>query len=78
MKYTDGTQAKIGDKVLIGRQYHGVVVADMDGDEYSREHPRDQWGYLGSGVIIDTDFGGLVHYEQNSLVGELMELVRRA
>ncbi|WP_303761277.1 hypothetical protein [Alcanivorax jadensis] len=78
MKYSDGTQAKIGDKVLIGEKYHGIVVADMDGDEYSRECPRKQWGYLVSGVMIDTDFGGLVHYEQDSLVGEFMELVQRA
>jgi len=78
MNYTDGTQAKAGDRVLIGGRHHGVVVADMDGDEYSREYPREQWGNLGSGVMIDTDFGGLVHYDQNSLDGELMELVQRA
>ena len=78
MNYKDGTKAKVGDRVLIGGQYHGVVVADMDGDEYSRDYPGDQWRYLGSGVMIDTDFGGLVHYDQSSLDGELMELVQRA
>lgn len=78
MNYTDGTQAKVGDRVLIGGQCHGVVVADIDGDEYSRDYPGDQWRNLGSGVMIDTDFGGLVHYDQSSLDGELMELVQRA
>lgn len=78
MKYTDGNQVKVGDKVLIGRQYHGVVVADMNSDEYSANHPEEQWGYLNSGVMIDTDFGGLVHYEQDSLVAESIELVSRA
>jgi len=78
MNYTDGTQAKVGDRVLISGRHHGVVVADMDSDEYSREYPREQWVNLGSGVMIDTDFGGLVHYDQSSLDGELMELVQRA
>ena len=63
---------------VIGGRHHGIVVADMDGDEYSREYPREQWGNLGSGVMIDTDFGGLIHYDQSSLDGELMELVQRA
>ncbi|MCZ4287187.1 hypothetical protein O4H29_20360 [Marinobacter salarius] len=53
-------------------------MADMDGDEYSSEHPKEQWGYLHSGVMIDTDFGGLVHYQQDTLVGETIELVQRA
>ena len=77
MIYINGKVAKLGDKVLIGRQYQGVVVANIDGDEYSIEHPKDRWGYLKSGVIIDTDFGGLVHYNQESLVGEYFDLVSR-
>ncbi|MBB3045896.1 hypothetical protein FHR99_000132 [Litorivivens lipolytica] len=77
MKYTDGNQAKVGDQVLIGKKYHGVVVADIDAGEYSIEYPREQWSYLISGVMIDTDFGGLVHYDQESLVGEVIELVKR-
>ncbi len=78
MKYTDGNLARVGDRVLIGKKYHGIVVADMDGDEYSTEHPKEQWGYLRSGVMVDTDFGGIVHYDQDTLVGEIMELVQRA
>jgi len=78
MKYTDGNEAKIGDRVLISGIYTGVVVADMDSDEYSDQHPKEQWSYLGAGVMIDTDFGGLVHYEQASLVSEAIELMQRA
>ncbi len=78
MKYMDGKQVKVGDKVLIGGLYRGLVVADMDSNEYYADHPREQWGYLQSGVIIDTDFGGLVHYEQSSPESEQIELVCRA
>jgi len=45
MKYTDGTEIKLGDKVIISGKYHGVVVANIDGSEYSESHPKDQWSY---------------------------------
>jgi hypothetical protein len=36
----------------------------MDTDEYSSEHPREQWGYLKRGVMIDCTDAGLIHYEE--------------
>lgn len=78
MKYTDGNQVKVGDYVLIDKRLHGVVVANMDGDEYSNEYPKEIWSHLVSGILIDTDFGGLVHYDQNRQKGEMIELVKRA
>jgi len=74
MKYSDGIEIMLGDKVLISGKYHGVVVANIDGDEYSKSNPKEQWAYLGSGVIIDTDFGGLVHYQEETIEGETLEL----
>ena len=70
----DGTKIKLGDKVLISKKHHGVVVADIDGNEYSESNPKEQWAYLGSGVMIDTDFGGLVHYQQENMEGETIEI----
>lgn len=77
MKYEDGTEMKLGDKVLISEKYHGVIVADIDNAEYLESNPKEQWEYLGSGVIIDTDFGGLVHYQQENMIGEIIELELR-
>lgn len=77
MKYMDGTDIKLGDRVLISGKYHGVVVADIDNGRYSEEYPKEQWGYLGSGVMIYTDFGGLVHYRQENMDGETIELDSR-
>jgi len=62
MRYPDGREAKVGDKVQCWAGCIGVVVASMDTDEYSTEHPRAQWGYLREGVMIETDKVGLVHY----------------
>lgn len=78
MKYTDGRLAKVGDTVLIDGQYLGLVVVNIDADEYSTAYPSALWSYLRSGVLVDTDFGGLVHYQQESLASETIELVRRA
>lgn len=77
MKYTDGTKIKLGDKVIISAKYQGIVVANIDGSEYSEAHPKEQWAYLGSGVMIDTDFGGLVHYQEENMEGEIIELESR-
>ena len=49
----------------------------MDGAEYSEEESEEKWGYLGSGVIINADFGGLVHYKQESLESDEIELLTR-
>ena len=63
--------------MLISGKYHGIVVADIDGDGYSESTPKEQWSYLGSGEMVDTDFGGLVHYQQEDMEGETIELESR-
>lgn len=60
MKYADGTDIRPGDVVQIGAMYRGRVVASMDTDEYLPG--EGGWAYLGAGIMVDTDFGGLVHY----------------
>jgi len=66
----------LGDVVAIDGSYRGTVVACMDRDEYSQEHARAQWSYLGKGIMVNTDFGGLVHYTDSTQ--EHFALVSRA
>lgn len=54
------------------------MVVNIDANEYSTEYPSALWSYLRSGVLIDTDFGGLVYYQQESMASETIELVRGA
>lgn len=63
MKYDDGQDVKLGDKVKLGEDENGLVVCSIDDDQYSDEHPKDQWGYLGKGVMIEFPKYGLIHYE---------------
>jgi hypothetical protein len=52
----------LGDTVAIAGAHRGVVVACLDRFEHSLEYPQAEWAYLGKGVLVQTDFGGLIHY----------------
>ena len=60
MKYADGTEIEPGDLVQIDWTYRGRVIASMDTDKYLPG--EDAWSYLPTGIMVDTDFAGLVHY----------------
>lgn len=72
VKYSDGQRVLAGDVVQIAGQYHGLVIAAIDDKSYLPG--GEDWEYLQSGAMIDTDFGGLVHYPEDD---EELVLVRR-
>jgi len=74
MKYWDGQEIKVGDRVKLGSD-DGIVVASMDTDEYSVEHPKEQWGYLKKGVMITFPAMGEVYFDEPC---ETLELISRA
>ena len=78
MKYRNGKKVEVGDHVYIDEKYKGVVVANIESGTYSNEFRKDQWGYLKSGVLIDTDFAGVVHYEEESINTDEVKLNHRA
>jgi hypothetical protein len=75
MRYPDGQDVRVGDRVKLGEDDRGIVVASIDTDEYSEAHPRAQWGYLKRGVMIEFPMHGLIHYETPE---KDLELVERA
>jgi len=62
VKYATGEEAHLWDRVEAAGGYRGIVVCSMDSDEYSSQHPKEQWGYLGRGIMVDAEDGGLIHY----------------
>lgn len=66
MNYIDGLEAMLGDEVLIQGQHKGIVVACIDSGQYSTQYSANDWAYLMEGVLIDTDFGGLIHYKSST------------
>jgi len=75
VNYADGNEARVGDIVSIDDQYWGTVVACIDRGEYADGYPAAQWSSLGKGILVDTDFGGLVHYSDED--ADRMILVKR-
>jgi hypothetical protein len=64
MKYSDGQEIIKGDRVQLGDDKGGIVVGSIDRDEYSDNHPKEKWSYLGKGVVIEFPRYGLIHYEE--------------
>jgi hypothetical protein len=50
--------------VSIGKTIDGVVVFSIDTDEFSTEFPKDEWIYLGRGIMVETERVGLVHLKE--------------
>jgi predicted RecA/RadA family phage recombinase len=43
MKYVDGQEVRSGDRVKLGQDEGGIVVASIDTGEYSEGHSAAQW-----------------------------------
>jgi hypothetical protein len=65
MRYADGSEARLGDRLRIFNGDCGSVVAAIDRNEYSNEFSRKDWAYLKEGIMIKTDAGALVHLDSS-------------
>ena len=74
MRYPDGAEVRPGDVVEIDLNYRGVVVACMDSHAYLPG--QESWAYLREGIMVDTDFGGLVHFTADAT--DQLKLIRRS
>lgn len=60
MRYENGSVIQPGDIVEIDGKYSGQVVASMDTSQYLPG--EEAWAYLAEGIMVMTNFAGLVHY----------------
>lgn len=78
MRYHDNQPIHVGDVVTIDVRHQGTVVACIEDGIYLHPHTKEQWTHLQNGVLIDTSFGGLVHYaDQAALELDQVNLLRR-
>jgi hypothetical protein len=63
MRYADGQEVMLGDKVRLGDDDGGVVICSIDTGDFSNEASEAQWGYLKRGAVIKFPKFGLIHYE---------------
>lgn len=76
MKYADGQEVMLGDRVRLGDDDGGIVVCSIDSGDYSAEAPEADWSYLKKGVVVRFPKFGLIHYE--AAEPDLKLIVRRA
>ena len=63
MRYFTGDEGLVGDRVnAFGST--GVVVYVVDTQQGSEKYPSGAWDYLMTGLMIETDEMGLVHYPE--------------
>ena len=78
MRYHDGQPIHVGDVVTIDVRHQGTVVACIEDGIYLHPHTTEQWTHLRQGVLIDTSFGGLVHYpDETAMEADEVRLLRR-
>ena len=64
MKYADGQIAMIGDELELGGEMTGIVVACLDERQFTPEFPESRWGVLKSGVLVNSEQAGIIHYPE--------------
>jgi hypothetical protein len=62
MKYRDGTEIHLNDKVIFEDGSSGIVLISIDLEEYSPVYTKNEWAYLESGVMVLSESCGLIHY----------------
>ena len=75
MKYLDGQDVTVGDRVKLSDDQHGIVVCSLDSKKFTADYPKSEWSYLKSGILIKTDSGELFHYTKPD---EDFQLIERA
>jgi len=66
MLYPDGEEIRLGDRVRLGNSELGTIVFSIDTDEYTEEFKKEEWEYLKKGVMVKTDKGALIHFEDTN------------
>jgi hypothetical protein len=77
MKYSDGRQASLGDRVKLWETVFGTIVCSIDDDTYSEDFSREHWAAKGNGVVIKADDGRIFHYGEPDEDFELLERAGR-
>jgi len=66
MKYEDGKQVLLGDKVYLDGGITGIVMCSIDDGIYTSEYLESEWEHLKKGVMVFSEQAGLIHYAEKS------------
>jgi len=62
VKYEDGFEVLLHDRVDLGGGMTGTVVAVLDTGMYTPDYLEEHWGYLAQGALVKSSEMGLVHF----------------
>jgi len=77
MKYDDGKQVLLGDKVRLDGGITGTVMCSIDDGIYTSEYLESQWEHLKKGVMVFSGQAGLIHYPEWNEDCMLMERLKK-
>jgi hypothetical protein len=66
MKYIDGKEVLLGDRIQLWDGLAGTVVCLLEERRSIPDFNFAEWAYLAKGIVVETDEAGLVHYEEQS------------
>jgi hypothetical protein len=61
VRYVDGQDIQVGDRVRMGDDEGGIVVCDIGAGDFSPSYPESEWAYLNEGVVIEFPRYGTLH-----------------
>ena len=69
MKYPDGADMRVGDRVRIrggptGTVDTGTIVISFDTGEYSPGYAKEDWAHNETGILVVSDRGSLVRFDE--------------
>jgi len=73
MKYDDGAEMRLGDRVRIKNGESGLIVAVVGTQQFALGYPKDTWSNLTGGVLVRMESGALVNFyssEHRILIGQ--------
>lgn len=62
MEYSHGEVLKIGDFVELLDGVRGTVVCNISDSLFSDMYKQEDWEYLKTGILVDSEEAGLIHY----------------
>lgn len=62
MHYLNGERVLLGDKVDLGGDMTGIVVAVIEDGLFAEGISPDEWSYLLVGALVESPEAGLMHY----------------
>ncbi|MBK9586045.1 MAG: hypothetical protein KA099_00330 [Alphaproteobacteria bacterium] len=64
MKYSDGTEISVGDRVKLGEDENGIIIGIICNSPNADNEFSKQWSYLKKGFMAEFPRWGLIHYEE--------------